>query len=104
MEDIKPEHKVLVSAELNQIIKDLRKKLKERDVKDFSTEDFLDYLYKSVKADVIDQFVEQKTPISFKLNKLLNNPKSKKDLEKYLESIYAKANKSVDPSALNDIN
>ena len=95
--------RIEISEMFNAELKSLKSKLKDRDVKDFSSEEFVDYLFNQADISVIQDFIEHKTPITYKLKALMNDETAKKDLEKFIQSYQNRPQKKVKPLESNEL-
>jgi len=80
-------HKISVSERFYKEIKNVKKTLKERGQGKISTEELMDSFLNECLEIYFPNFIEEKTPFEYRINTLLKNEESKKELEKLLSKM-----------------
>lgn len=91
-------HRVNTSSKVFNKINEIKKTLKNREASEILTENILDFMFDQINESVWDQFIEEHTPISFKLKSYSDDPKFKESLEKLIQS-HKKASKNAKSSS-----
>lgn len=78
--------KITVSDDVKARLLDVANELSNRGAKEFDISALLDRLVKSKDSQtVIDEFVDENTPDTFKVSQLMNNPLEREKIQKLLE-------------------
>lgn len=91
-------HRINTSSKVFNKINEIKKTLKTREASEILTEDILDFMFDQINESVWDQFIEEHTPVSFKLKSFSNDPKFAESLEKLIQS-HKKASKKANSSS-----
>lgn len=90
--------KIVVSENVFSMLNYIKLELKNKGVSDGAEPlDILDYVFDHLDKRIIHQFIDEKTPDSFKLKELSSNDEFKEDLKKLIKA-YEKKKKSNSPS------
>lgn len=89
--------KIAVSENVFSMLNYIKLELKNKGVTDGSEpSDILDYVFDHLDKRIIHQFIDEKTPDSYKLQELSSNDEFKEDLKKLIKS-YEKKKKVNSP-------
>ena len=73
--------KVIVSKESYYKLKEIEKTLADRKYTGEPIQEFIDLILNSFPQSRIDSFIDERTPIEFKLNSMLGDPEKREALE-----------------------
>ena len=76
--------KVVVTPESYSTLKKVEKTLADRRYDGETISELIDELLSNLSERKLDQFIEKRTPIEYKLESLLKDPEKRADLEKFL--------------------
>lgn len=86
--------KIVISENVFSMLNFIKHELKNKSVNNGAEPlDILDYVFDHLDKRIIHQFIDEKTPDSFKLQELSSNDEFKEDLKKLIKS-YEKKKKS----------
>lgn len=79
-------HRINTSSKVFNKINEIKKILKKREASEILTEEILDFMFDQIDENLWDQFIEEQTPVSFKLKSYSDDPKFKESLEKLIQA------------------
>jgi len=95
-------HRINASKKVFNKISDIKKTLKNREASEILTEEILDFMFDQIEESVWDEFLEEHTPVSFKLKSFSDDPKFKESLEKLIQS-HKKSSKKANSSSQTNV-
>ena len=86
--------KVMVSKSVYESLNNVKSELKKRGVV-VGTDplEILDYIFENMNRDLLNEYIDQKTPDEYKIKHLIQDDKFKENLKKLIDS-YSKKKKS----------
>lgn len=89
-----------VSEETQKKFEEIRDKLHKRGVKKVNLSTLIDTLVSKLNEKEMTNFIDEQTPIEWSIEAMLNDPRTRKDVEKFVLSFRKKLEKATTQKTL----